>query len=83
MEGDAEIGDLGVLAKVYYTKVLRMMQATELLAPKLPWSRDMQGAISHYFFYKVEEAAQAHMPKTASAHIIATSIAPSIVYRLW
>ena len=80
VEGGAEVGDLGVLAKVYYAKVLRWMQATQLLAPRLPWSRDMQAAISHYALYKVEEATQSLMPKTASANLIAASIAATTAH---
>ena len=38
-----------------------------LLAPKRPWSRAMQQALSHYIGFKAEEAAQNHMPAASSA----------------
>ena len=67
ISGGTDPEELGVAAKLFYAKVLRQLQATELLAPKRTWSRAMSHAMSHYIAFKAEEAAHRHFPATASA----------------
>ena len=61
--------DLGVLAKLFHTKMLRQLQVTELMSPKNPWSRAMSQAFTHYINFKAEECAHRPIPKCHSADL--------------
>ena len=77
--GASEDADCGVLAGLFHTKTLKQLQATELLSPKLPWTRHMASALSHFITFRAEQAAQQRMHVTASATARRCKAAPELV----
>ena len=67
VEGDFKGLELGVMAELYCTKIMKTLQTTQLLAPARPWSRAMHTAVSHFVAFMADEARQAVMTKTSMA----------------